>query len=166
MLALTLFLAALGTAPTDQATLRYPSIKLLFCAFGSIGLQPVPPPPGFENEFAEAVVEINNDGKVVNAPLPYVTLYAEHGKVWQTKRVVSVEVFDEPWVRGEGDVGFYMGTRGNTHAWDRVLLGGMIRLRVRVALNTQQWLRPMPNRCKVTFGPDMVEGPVDGEWPT
>jgi hypothetical protein len=151
----------------DEPLPGYASLKLLYCAFGSIGLQPVPPPPGFENQFAVAVVEVNNSRKVPNAPLPYVTLLDQRGKAIGTKRVISVEVFDEPFIPGEGNGAFYLNTdpRGHTQTWDGTLPTGMIRLRIRVALATQSFVS-MPRSCRVTVGPYSVEAPADGSWAT
>jgi hypothetical protein len=151
----------------DEPLPGYAWLKLLFCAYGSVGMQPYPLPPNYENQFAVAVVEVNNSRPVPNAPLPEVTLLYEKGKSIGTKRVVSVDVFDEPFVAGEGDMAFYLNTdrRGHTHRWDRTLPGGMVHLRVRVALPTQSFL-PVPKSCRVRIGPYVIEGPIDGSWAT
>jgi hypothetical protein len=144
-------------------------MKLFFCAYGSIGVKPRPLPPGFETQFAVAVIEINGSFvDMTNAPAPDIMLFDQAGKVTKTKRVISVEVFDEPYVAGEGNFAYYLNTdpRGRTRSWNGTLPGGMIHLRVRVALATQDYLRAVPGRCSVTLGPYKGEGQVDGEWPT
>lgn len=167
LLAALLCFIAVAPVAADQPLPGYAWMKLLFCAYGSVGAQPLHPPPGYENQFAEAVVELNNTRRVPNAPAPNVTLLYPSGKSITTKRVISVEVFDEPYVPGEGDMAFYLNTdsRGHTHNWDGTLTTGMVHLRVRVALSTRSWV-PMPTSCKVTIGPYKIEGPVDGSWAT
>jgi hypothetical protein len=167
LLAVILCFSMVAPIHADEPSPGYASMKLLFCAYGSIGSQPVPPPPGFENQFAVAVVEVNSSRAVPNAPLPKVTLLYGRGKPIGTKRVISVEVFDEPFVPGEGNMAFYLNTnpRGHTHRWGGTLPAGMVHLRVRVALPAQAFV-PIPKSCRVRIGPYVIEGPVDGSWPT
>jgi hypothetical protein len=166
-IALLLCLSTAAPANAEQPLPGYAWMKLFFCAYGSVGWQPIHPPPGFENEFAVAVVEVNNERALPNAPAPDVTLLYQDGKTIGTKRVVSVEVFDEPFVPGEGSMGFYLATRrgGHTHPWNGTLPTGMVHLRVRVALAAQNGVPP-PQLCRVRLGPYTVEGPWDGIWAT
>ncbi|MBV9148944.1 MAG: hypothetical protein JO024_03700 [Candidatus Eremiobacteraeota bacterium] len=168
-LATLLLLASATARAANQPPPGYAYMKLFYCAYGGIGFQPLHPPLGFENEFAVAVIEVNSSIEVKDAPAPDVTLFDGTGKSTKTKRLASVEVFDEPYVAGEGDGAYYLNTdpRGRTHAWNRTIPTGMIHLRVRVALPTQDnTALPVQARCRVTIGPYSVEGPTDGEWPT
>ena len=164
LLACLLCLSMVAPVHADEPLPGYASMKLFFCAFGSANFVA----PGVNNEFAVAVVEVDNSRPVPNAPLPEVTLLYGGAKSIGTKRVVSVEVFDEPFVPGEGDMAFYLNTdpRGHTHRWDGTLPAGMVHLRVRAALQTQSLLESMPKSCRVTIGPYMIEGAVDGIWAT
>ena len=57
------------------------SARALFCAYGGIGLRPVPTPPGFESEFAVAVVEINSPSKTMNVSVTDFVLLDRDGRV-------------------------------------------------------------------------------------
>jgi hypothetical protein len=170
--AIVSFFVASARSDAAEQPLRIAQMKLLYCSFGSIGLQPNPLPSGFENQFAVAVVEVNSYADIPNAPPPTITLFDEEGKSTKTKRVISVSVFDEPYIEHEGNAAFWLGTARNsrTHLWDGTLPAGMIHLRVRVALATQEMPHVGPGasggRCTVTIGGDSVEGPVDSSWPT
>jgi hypothetical protein len=166
LLAALLLLTTATARGADELKPGYATMKLLFCAYGSIGLRPLHPPPGFETQFAVAVIEVNSSFDMPNAPEPDIMLFDQAGKPTKTNRVISVEVFDEPYVAGDGNFAYYLDTnpRGRTRSWNRTLPGGMIHLRVHVALATQDFLDFV--RCRVTVGPYKVEGPVDGTWPT
>ena len=150
-------------AAADEPLPAYASMKLLFCAYG--GVRGITSLAESEDQFATAVVEVNNGRKVPNAPLPKITLLGDQGKFFDTIRVISVEVFDEPFEPGEGNGGFYLSSdpRGHTHAWDGTLPTGMVHLRVHVALPPQSRL-PIMKSCRVSLGPYAVEGPVDEVW--
>jgi hypothetical protein len=140
--------------------------KSLFCAFGSVGgLVPIQRPPGFESEFAVAVVEINSLRKTTHVAVSDFVLFDQAGKATKLKRVVNVEVFDEPRVATEGLFAYYLNTTSAsaTHPWDGTLPAGRIRLRVRVALVE---FPVAPVRFKLTIERYVIEGPVDGSWPT
>jgi len=170
ILAMLSLLVPASAHAANQLPPGYAYMKLFYCAYGSIGFQPLHPPPGFENQFAVAVIEVNSSIEIKNAPAPDVTLFNSTEKSAKTKRLISVEVFDEPYVAGEGSGAYYLNTdpRGRTHAWNGTIPGGMIHLRVRVALPTQDMAAMLPAyaRCRVTIGPYSVDGPTDGEWPT
>lgn len=57
-IAVLLFLISFVPARADEPLPGFATMKLLFCASGSVGLQPVPAPRGFENQFADAVVDV------------------------------------------------------------------------------------------------------------
>ena len=144
------------------------AVKLLFCAYGSVGLEPVPKPAGFEDQFAVAVIEVNSTAETIAASKPSIELIGSAGNTVRTKRVISVETFDEPYVSGEGNFAYYLNTatQSRSRAWDGTLPGGMIHLRVRVALDADKLPDAIPGRCRVRLGNATVEGPIDGIWPT
>ena len=119
-------------------------------------------------QFAVAVVEVNTSQAIPNAPAPQIVLYGRRPKLMKTRRVVSVEVFDEPWVQNEGYMAYYLNTdsRGRTHPWDGTLPPGMVHLRIRVALDTQEFIDAVDGKCRVTIGTHEVDGRVDGSWAT
>ena len=166
LLPVLLLLTTTTARGADQLKSGYATMKLLFCAFGSVGLLPAHPPPGFETQFATAVVAVNSSFDMPNAPAPQILLFDKAGKATKTKRVISVEVFDEPYIAGESNDAYYLNTdpRGRTRSWSGTLPGGMIHLRARVALATQNLLNFA--RCRVTIGPYEAEGPVDSNWGT
>ncbi len=141
---------------------------MLFCAYGPIGQQPIHPPPEFESQFAVPVFEVNSSLDMKNAPLPSITLFDEAGKATKTKRVILAEVFDEPHIAGNGNFAFYLDSnpRGRTRRWNGTLPGGVIHLRVRVALATRDFPNALSGLCRVRVGAYQVDGPVDGSWPT
>jgi hypothetical protein len=147
------------------------SATALFCAFGSVGLIPVPRPAGFESEFAVTVVEIRSAAAMANVPVSDFVLLDRHGRTTAMKRVVQVDVFEpEPFTQARagqpGMFAYYLnpGLGNGAHSWDRTLPAGTIRLRIRVAL-TSAPLEP-PERFQLRLGPYVIEGPVDGSWPT
>jgi hypothetical protein len=148
-------------APTETDI----GVKPLFCAFGSVGLIPVPTPPGFESEFAVAVVEINSSTETANVAVSDFVLFDQAGKATKAKRVIKVEEFDEPHDTNEGIMAYYLNTKrnGHTRLWDGVLPAGTIRLRIRVAFAEAP---KAPVRFRLIVGGHVIEGPVDGAWPT
>jgi hypothetical protein len=139
--------------------------KPLFCAYGSVGLVPASPPPGFESEFAVAVVEIKSSAATANVTVSDFALFDETGKATKAKRVIKVEEFDEPHDTNEGIMAYYLNTKtnGRTRLWNGVLPAGKIRLRIRVAFAEAP---QAPVRFRLTIGRQVVEGPVDGAWAT
>ena len=128
---------------------------------------PIPRPPGFESEFAVAVVEINSPRKTKNVAVSDFVMFNEAGKATKLRRVVEVEVFDRPRVATEGLFAYYLNpisaSANSTRPWDGALPAGRIRLRVRVAL-VEAPIAPV--RFKLTLGQYVIEGPVDCNWPT
>ncbi len=89
-------------------------------------------------------------------------LFDDAGKATKLKRVVEAEEFDRGWVGTVGEFAYYLNP-GGTRPWNGTLPIGKIRLRIRVALVE----RPVhPVRFKLTLGPYVIEGPVNGSWPT
>jgi hypothetical protein len=135
---------------------------MLYCAFGSVGFAPA----GHFPEFGVTVIEINSPVQLRLVNVSNFLLLSDRSSA-TLKRVVSVEIFDEPYVRGEGNGAFYLDTKpgGHTRPWDGTLTPGMIHLRVKVEFNegAREWA---PDKCRVTIGPYVIEGPVDGRWPT
>ncbi len=143
---------------------------VLYCTFGSVGVIPRPRPAGFESEFAVAVVEIRSPVAMTNVRVSDFVLLERNGGTIGMKRVVQVDVFEpEPFTQAragqEGIDAYYRnpGPGNGTHAWDGTLPAGTIRLRIRLALKSAP---SEPERFRLRLGPYVVEGPVDGAWPT
>jgi hypothetical protein len=141
----------------------------LFCAYGSVSPIPVPTPAGFEAEFAVTVVEITSSAAMTNVPVTDFGLLDQHGRTTAMKRVVQVDVFEpKPYTERpyhEGIMAYYLnpGPENGTHVWDRTLPAGTVRLRIRVALKKA----PVePERFRLRLGPYVIEGRIDGAWPT
>jgi hypothetical protein len=141
--------------------------KSLFCAFGGVGITPIPRPPGFESEFAVAVVEINSSRQTANVAVSDFVLFDQDGRAaTKLKRVVKVEEFDAlPHPAIDGLFAYYLDTASSAnHPWNGTLPAGRIRLRIRVALVDAPIAPPV--RFKLMIGGHVIEGPVDGDWPT
>ena len=137
--------------------------KSLFCAYGGVvGFAPNPRP-----EFAVAVVEINSRRKTKNVAVSDFVMFNQAGKATKLRRVVEVEVFDRPRVATEGLFAYYLNpisaSANSTQPWNGTLPAGRIRIRVRVELGEAPIA---PVRFKLTLGHYVIEGPVDGGWPT
>ena len=158
-LVLGLYIAATSTPITGaQAPSTAPggaNARLLRCMYGSIGLQPVHPPPGYELQFAEATVEISSPKAIPNAVVSRFDLVDQAGNVIHMKRVIYVRLVDEP--AAEWNAG---------PSWNGTLPAGVVRLHVRVALTRQDNPQANPGRCTLTIGPYAIDGPVDGAWGT
>lgn len=151
-----------GQVPATAAAEGPAGAKALYCAYGGISHVPLSPPPGFETQFAVAVVEINSPAEIANVTVSDFALFDRAGQVTKFKRVVMVEEFDRARIATEGEAAYYLNP-GGTRTWNGTLPAGRIRLRVRVALLE----RPIaPVRFQLTLGRQVVEGPVNAEWPT
>ena len=142
----------MAMAHTEDAPTTSDNAKLLSCAHGSIGERPDPAPPGFESEFAEAVVVINRSRQITNATVSGFELFDNAGNVSRLKRVVEVDAFDARHIAN------------GSHPWDGTLPAGMIRLRVRVALISAP--KALSGFCTLRIGPYVIKGPWAGYWPT
>ena len=124
---------------------------------------PIPRAPGFESEFAVAVVEINSPRKTTHAAVSDFVLFDRAGRATKLKRVVEIDVFEER-VATEGLFAYSLNTTSNaTRPWDGTLPAGRIRLRGRVALVA---VPVDPVRFKLTIGRYVIGGLVDGSWAT
>jgi hypothetical protein len=132
--------------------------KALFCAHGSVGLQA----PELEQHFAVVVVEIDSPIDTANIVVSDFGLFDRAGNVTRFKRVVDVEEFNRARLAGEGSFAYYLNS-GGTQAWNGTLRAGRMRLRVRVALVDEPFA---PVRFRLIVGPHVIEGPVDGQWPS
>jgi hypothetical protein len=151
-------------APAATTAARSSDVKPLFCAFGSVEFISLSPPPGFESEFAVVVVEINSPSETRNVAVSNFVLFDEAGRTTKLKRVVKVEEFDESRIATEGEFAYYLNTKSvGTRRWNGTLPAGKIRLRIRVALIKAPIA---PVRFRLTIGRYVIEGPVDGAWPT
>jgi hypothetical protein len=144
--------------------------RALFCAYGGVGLVPVPAPPEFEGNLAVIVVELRNPGPVVlNVVVKDVVLLDAAGTTTALRRVQTVEVLSPaelaPSPRAPGSWAYYLNPGGQP--FNGTLRVGTTRLRIRVSLKTS----PVgPVRFQLAFGgleaPLVVEGGVNGTWPT
>lgn len=76
------------------------------------GIDAVPLPPGYELQFAVAVVQIDSPGAVANVEVSDFALFDIGNKVTRLKRVVQVEVFDRPHVATGGSFADYLNAGG------------------------------------------------------
>ena len=137
----------------------------LFCAHGGVGLVPSPEPSGFEDQFAVAVIEIDRKTELDNVTVGAFSLFDANGRATAMKRVVKIEVFDEPSSSGVGSVAYYLNTSdaSRSRPWNGTLPAGPIYLRIRVALTAD----PIgATRYTMAIGPYTLAGPCDIAWPT
>ena len=66
---------------------------------------------------------------------------------------------------GEGSFAYYLNP-GGTQPLSGTLRAGRMRLRVRVALVEEPRAPVFPMTFRLTIGSHVIEGPVDGVWPT
>jgi hypothetical protein len=155
------------TPPVESA----PTGTSLFCAYGGVGMTPDPLPPDFETDFAVIVVELENPGP----PLDGVTvlgaaLLDETGAaIASLRRLDHVVVLPPPEAPGTalGIFAVYLNPDGTPFTGS--LPTGRTRLRVRFSLDHGP--SAMPARCRIRLGgvgssPLVVEGTVNGSWPT
>lgn len=155
--------AASARARTPQAAGSSAGTRSLFCAYGGVGLRPDPRPPDYELHYAVAVVEISSPRRITDAKVTEFALFDRNQNATTLKRVVTIEEFrDHPRSASEGSFAYYLNPAGAP--WDGTLPAGTIRLRVRVALAEEP--TDLMVRFRVSLGPFVVEGAVDGEWPT
>jgi hypothetical protein len=159
---------AVGCVPSAHPSPPQPAVRnrdgarALFCAYGGVGLTPREPPRDFVRHSAVAVVEISSRRRITDVKVTEFTLFDRNDRLTTFTRVVAIEGFLNRSRRAsEGPFAYYLNPAGAP--WDGTLPAGTIRLRVHVALAEE------PTdlvRFRVSLGPFVVEGPVDGEWPT
>jgi hypothetical protein len=144
--------------------------RALFCAYGGVGLVPVPTPREFEADLAVIVVEVQNPGPAEpNVVVKDVVLFDAGGATIPLRRVQAVEVLSAgepaPSSHAPGSWAYYLNPGGQP--FDGTLHVGSTRLRIRVSLKTSS-TRPL--RFQLVFGglnpPLAIAGGVDGAWPT
>ena len=142
----------------------------LFCAYGGVGLVPDPLPPGYETEFAVIVVELDNPGTAVEgvSVLGAVLLDGAGAATASLRRVDHVVVLpDAPPDPSLGIFAVYLNPEGAP--FTGTVPPGRTRLRVRFSLDRDPVA--LPARCRLELGglgatPLVIEGNVDGSWPT
>jgi hypothetical protein len=126
-------------------------------------MKPISRPPGFESEFAVAVVEINSPSETKNTAVTDFVLLDRMGKVTKFKRVVDVEQFNVT-LATKDPFAYLNPTHGDgSRPWNGAIPVGGIRLRVRVAL-VEEPIAPVGFRIVVARY--VIEGRVNGEWGT
>ena len=161
LLALSTLLAVM-TVTSCSSGHAVSGAKPLFCMYGGVEVVPDPLPPGYETQFAIAVVEIDSQHEASGLAVTDLELLDKDGAATKLKRVVEVEVFERPRVATEGEFAYYLNP-GSTRPWNGTLPVGKIEIRVRVALERAP---VAPVRFRLVLGPHMIEGRVDGSWPT
>ena len=162
---LSVFLLACANArSTTTHPMAIVKSRMLFCATGSIAITPFHPPPGFESQFAVAVVELHSPTKVANAAVSGFVVFDQAGKVTRLKRVVKVEKFNDYSVTTANWRFAHYLDSPKTSPWDGTLRTGRMRLRVRVALVDEPG--GVAGRCRLSVGPYTIEGPLNGSWPS
>jgi hypothetical protein len=170
-LAVALLLGAMSISPASDSIVsgqappnpQAPSTgKALFCAYGGVGVNPSSPPPEYGRHFAVAVVEIDSSREISDVVVSDFALYDREGKPTKFNRLVQVEEFNRPRITTEGSFAHYLNA-GSTHPWNGTLRSGTMRLRVRVALAGEPGA---PVRFQLALGSLVIEGLVNGRWPT
>jgi hypothetical protein len=145
------------------------SATMLFCAYGGVGIAPDPLPPGYDTQFAEIVIEVNNPGAalggvtVASANL----LDAQGVHAASMRRVDRFVVLPPLETPGPtlGTFAVYLNPKGTP--FTGTLGPGRTQLRVRVSIDRDP--SAVPAQCRITLGgpaPKVIEGKVDGSWPT
>lgn len=164
-----------GTVPpADPAVAPVPSsvltVRSLFCAYGGVGLVPVPLPPGYETNFVAHVIEIENPGPpIANVTVAAAALLDPSGH--ELVRLRRIDHFvdlthapppDPSW----GSFAVYLNPAGAP--FTGTLPTGTTRLRVRYSIDSPGL--STPSHCRIELdglpGAASVEGALDGTWPT
>lgn len=142
---------------------------MLFCAYGGVGMTPDPLPPGYETQFAEMVIEVNNPGpELAGVTVAAATMVGGQGATAASlRRVDRFVVLPELETPGPtlGTFAVYLNPKGTP--FTGTLATGRTRLRVRMSIDRAP--AEMPARCNLTLGgpaPKAIAGKVDGTWPT
>ncbi len=156
------------STPVPPATSEI-TARVLFCAYGGVGMMPNPLPPGYETQFAEIVIEVNNPGAalggvtVASANL----LDAQGANAASMRRVDRFVVLPPLETPGPtlGIFAVYLNPKGTP--FTGTLAPGRTQLRARVSIDRDP--SAVPAQCRITLGgpaPKVIEGKVDGSWPT
>jgi hypothetical protein len=149
--------------PAADSTTAKRSVKALLCVYGGVSMRPISPPPGFDSEFAVAVVEINSPSETKNAAVSDFVLLDRTGRATKFKRVVNVEQFNGTLETKDSYKYFNPIYGDGTRSWNGTLPVGRIRLRVRVALVNEPIA---PVSFRLVIGRYVIKGPVNGAWGT
>jgi len=158
------------TSTPTAAVASMTTATTLFCAYGGVGLVPDPLPPGYETEFAAIVVELDNPGAAVEgvSVLGAALLDGAGTPSASLRRVDHVVVLPEaPPDPSFGIFAVYLNPEGAP--FDGSVPPGRTRLRMRFSLDRDP--TALPARCRLELGgfgtaPLVIEGKVDGSWPT
>jgi hypothetical protein len=109
-------------------------------------------------------VQINSARNLIGVTVQGFTLFDSAGTATQMAHIISEQVFDEPYVAGEGSMGRYLNTSSpnRDRPWNGVLPTGTVNLRIRVELQGEP--PTFPTRCVVKVGPYTISGGIDGAW--
>ncbi|MBI5533514.1 MAG: hypothetical protein HY898_12410 [Deltaproteobacteria bacterium] len=153
--------------PTSAA----PTATMLFCAYGGVGTVPDPLPPGYETDFASMVIEVDNPGSAISGvTVAGASLLDEHGAAAASLRRVDhfvvLPTLEKPGPK-LGIFAVYLNPEGTAFTGD--LPTGRTKLRVRMSIARAP--SALPARCRLNLGgvgasPLVIEGKVDGSWPT
>jgi hypothetical protein len=143
---------ALAYLPVVVASVRG-SAKALSCGYQSVGLQSSS--PGFENDFAYALIEINSPS-TIKAAITDFAVYNQDGNETTFKRVAEV---DEVLRGGTEECPRSISTNNDDlRVWNGTLPKGTIRLCVRAAFIKAP---DFVTRFRLKIGPYIIQGPVD-----
>ena len=163
--------SATGTPIPAGMSGASPTATMLFCAYGGVGLTPDPLPPGYETEFAAMAFQIDNPGParsgvtVVGAALLDST-GATTASLRRLDHFVLLPALETPGP-SLGIFAVYLNPPGSP--FTGVIPHGRSQLRVRLSLDRAP--SAPPARCHLELGgmgasPQVIEGKVDGSWPT
>jgi hypothetical protein len=141
---------------------------MLFCAYGGISPIPQPTPPGFESEFAEVVVEVNDARHLSDVAVSQFSVSGLSKRVMRLKRVISIERFLDASPRPDwGYATYYLSAdlSDSQYRWNESLPRGSILLRIRMSI-ISEGEESATEGCSLSFGPYQIEGPLDAVWPT
>lgn len=142
-----------GAAPCQHTTTS--ANRLLYCAYGIWRQQ------GWSGLLMIAIVQVSatHPGIQRIQQVPSVELLSPSGDTTTRATFQTAEEFLRP--PGAGPSALY---DMHTAPWDRTLSQKPITLRIRATLPDSTALGL--GRCRITVGPLVIEGPVNGSWPT
>jgi hypothetical protein len=136
-----------------------------------VGLVPDPLPPGYETEFASIAIELDNPGSAIDGVTVLgASLLDAAGATTASLRRVDHFVVMPPLETPGPSLGIfavYLNPEGTP--FTGTLPPGRTVLRVRFSIDRDPVL--LPARCRLQLGgvgssPLVIEGGVDGSWPT